>query len=439
MSLTASLNNALSGLKASNIGIAVTSDNIANAMTDGFHKREVALTSRLGGGVSVTSIDRYVNAALAGQMYQINASSASHETSKAMLNTVYTALGLHSDQGDLHEHLADLKSLLLDAPPHTGAAQRIADITAKAGQFANMLSHAQDVLNSEKHAAVSSIKEQIALVNSHISKIAKWNTEIQTASDQTRNHIADRRDALLDELSGILPITVRYGDKNDVKIYTANGMPLLDRGPKPLYFDGTDIYQKTTNGQTPIIRTTDFGNGVMGSGRLSAAFKLALQDIPQLERVFDNLVSDAINLPDIFNATSNNLATSFGVFAQSASGLSIEPALVMGTRLADGTQIDAGSITLKPASGLAQAITSFSELEARSLDIVTSIAGRLKAAEVELENHSLQKQALEGVFSETGVKLEDQAFNLVTLQNAYEANARVLKIVDELHKTLVRL
>ncbi len=439
MSLTASLNNALSGLKAANIGIAVTSDNIANAMTEGFQKREVTRGSQLGGGVSVTAIGRHVDAALLGQMHQLNASTSFNETQKQALQTLYNAMGLHSENGDLHQHLADLKSLLIDAPQGVGSGQRLSDIAAKGRQFANMVSHVQSVLSSQSQSSVAAIGDQVAKANNYISQISRLNKEIAQSSDTEKNQLSDRRDVALNNLSQIMPITIRFGDQNDVKIYTEQGMPLLDRGPKPLEFDGQNIYQKTANGRVPLIMTSKYGNGALGSGSLAAHIHMVNVEIPELARGMDELVNMAVDLPDMFNATSNNLAVEFGLFVQSGSGLAVNPTLLTGAPLSNGTAIDGGSISLKPPTAIGQIIPPFSHLENKSLDVISSVASRLKSSETQIESQTLQKQAIQGVFSKSGVQLEDEAFNLVTLQNAFEANARVLKIVDELHKALVRM
>ncbi|MEN8709017.1 MAG: flagellar basal body rod C-terminal domain-containing protein, partial [Paracoccaceae bacterium] len=180
-------------------------------------------------------------------------------------------------------------------------------------------------------------------------------------------------------------------------------------------------------------------NGALGSGSLAAHIHMVNLEIPELAREMDELVNMAVDLPDMFNATSNNLAVEFGLFVQSGSGLAVSPTLLTGAPLSNGTAIDGGSISLKPPTAIGQIITPFSHLENKSLDVISSVASRLKSSETQIESQTLQKQAIQGVFSKSGVQLEDEAFNLVTLQNAFEANACVLKIVDELHKALVRM
>lgn len=439
MSLVASLNNALSGLRAVNTGISVTSDNIANAMTEGFHKRELSLTSRFGGGVSVSSVDRYVDDILSGQMYHINSGISGQNVRTQAFNEFYNSLGLHSELGDIHQHMSDLKSLLIDAPVNSGAQHRLSEITAKAEQFAQGVNRYSANITEQKSTLSEAIARDVKAINDTLSKIAAVNGQIAKAGQAQSNHLADQRDVLLRELSDKLPISVRSASDGTVKIYTDKGMPLLDRGIKPLEFDGSAIWQRGTNTSQPIIKASDFGNGTLASGSLSARVQILHSDIPRAEQEVAKLISAAQNLPDMFNATSGNLAISFGLFEGTASQLEVNRALLGHATLMNGSSIDVGSITIKPQSAIAIAIGDLSDVEQSALDISALVGREAKLAEAITADMTLQREALEGIFAQSNVKLEDEAFNLVTLQNAFEANARVLQVVDEMHQALLRI
>ena len=54
MSISGALSNALSGLSAASRAVSLVSTNIANAMTDGYGRRDIELAARgIGGGVDV--------------------------------------------------------------------------------------------------------------------------------------------------------------------------------------------------------------------------------------------------------------------------------------------------------------------------------------------------------------------------------------------------
>ena len=68
MSMSSALNNAVSGLTASSRMAEIISSNTANAMTQGYARRELSLSSETlggdGGGVRILGVNRVVNESL---------------------------------------------------------------------------------------------------------------------------------------------------------------------------------------------------------------------------------------------------------------------------------------------------------------------------------------------------------------------------------------
>ena len=64
MSISSAFSNATSGLTATSRLAEVVSSNIANAMTEGYARREVSLSARTGGGVSIDGVSRAVSDSL---------------------------------------------------------------------------------------------------------------------------------------------------------------------------------------------------------------------------------------------------------------------------------------------------------------------------------------------------------------------------------------
>ncbi|MEO0958134.1 MAG: flagellar basal body protein, partial [Pseudomonadota bacterium] len=81
MSISGALSSALSGLTANTRQLAVTSDNLANALTKGYGAREVGLTSRGGtGGVRVTEVARALDPELTALRREADGAAAEAET-----------------------------------------------------------------------------------------------------------------------------------------------------------------------------------------------------------------------------------------------------------------------------------------------------------------------------------------------------------------------
>ena len=58
MSLTNALTNAISGLRATQVGVQWTSQNVGNADTPGYTRKVVNLENNSNGGVNVASVTR---------------------------------------------------------------------------------------------------------------------------------------------------------------------------------------------------------------------------------------------------------------------------------------------------------------------------------------------------------------------------------------------
>ena len=94
MTLSLALNNALSGLQANTQQAEIISTNVANALTDGFGRREVSLSS-LGatGGVKVDGVIRASSPALAESRRFADAAASGADTRSDALARLSAAIG----------------------------------------------------------------------------------------------------------------------------------------------------------------------------------------------------------------------------------------------------------------------------------------------------------------------------------------------------------
>ena len=97
MSITAGLSSALSGLNAAARAAEIVSSNIANAMTEGYGRRELQLSARTigssGQGVSVTGVSRRADPVLLGDRRSAQAGSGNRDTIASFLKRLESALG----------------------------------------------------------------------------------------------------------------------------------------------------------------------------------------------------------------------------------------------------------------------------------------------------------------------------------------------------------
>jgi flagellar hook-associated protein 1 len=116
MSLSTSLSNAVSGLTASARSAEVVSTNVANAMTEGYARREILLSSRsiagIGRGVQVDGVSRVVDAGL----------MATRRTADAALAGMSATARLLCSHGDGAGHPGSAR--IADRPASPGSKPR---------------------------------------------------------------------------------------------------------------------------------------------------------------------------------------------------------------------------------------------------------------------------------------------------------------------------
>ncbi|MDP3319517.1 MAG: flagellar basal body protein, partial [Bosea sp. (in: a-proteobacteria)] len=91
MGLSTSLNTAISGLNATQVGIGIVSQNVANAGTAGYVRRVVSTSDSLSGqtvGTQSTQVQRLLDKIVQHQLWQESAGAAYTSTRAGMLASV---------------------------------------------------------------------------------------------------------------------------------------------------------------------------------------------------------------------------------------------------------------------------------------------------------------------------------------------------------------
>lgn len=208
------LNIARTGVLASQAQLAVTSNNIANANTQGYH-RQVAEQSSLdsqrlgdhfyGAGTYISDVKRIYNEYAAREL-RIGQTSASEaqttQTKMSELDQLFSQIGKSIPQG-LNDLFASLNSLA-DLPDDMGIR---GTVLGSAGQLADNLNQMQSHLDGQ----MKQTNDQIAGITDRINEISKelgkLNQELMKSQGEDAQ-LLDRQDALIQELSQYAQVNV---------------------------------------------------------------------------------------------------------------------------------------------------------------------------------------------------------------------------------------
>lgn len=443
---TAIFTIARSGLTANRRSLELTAQNVANAENPDYARRtltlgELVMTGSIGanaqdslGGVRHGAIVRAESALVQRQARDSASALAAAEAEFFALREAESAL----ETSGVFTGLVDFEAALtrLQNNP-TEPALRISALEAGrklAGNFRiadGSLANARGLVQAEASA-------ETLTVNELAGELARINSDLVGAREGAAGRAAllDARDKALRGLAkefAILP-TINADGTADVML---NGTPpvALVTGaitqPVAIVFgaDGTAAF---SIGGTAFVP----GGGAM-AGRAAA-----LTEMADLQTGLDALAISAITLANTAQAAGVGIdgspgqplfagtgAATIDVVLASADGLATAP-----VGAPPGSRDTANLMALIAALGAPSGPTAATDT------LLLGLSSQVSALETRSQGLSVVAASAEAeLLRETGVDLDTEAANLVRLQQAFEANSRVIQVAAELFDTILGL
>jgi len=489
MTISQALSNATSGLAAASRRAGVTSNNIANALTEGYSRREIGLTERVtagvGAGVDVAGVSRATNPAITYERRLADTEFAFSSANSGALSRITDMLGGPEDPNALFQKYANLESALrsLAETPDSGTLQQQGVTTAKdlAATF-NRLSDAYQKIRSD---ADTEINNRVNTVNEALQQIEDLNNSISrgNASGTDVTALLDQRQQLIDTVNENIPVRELQRDNGKVDLMTPEGVFLLAGTARTVEFTGSPIITPTSeynNGAGALsglsvdgTDITPFGPSGQAakSGALAGLFNVRDNVVPEQSAALDALAFDLIGRfqdpsvdptlnpgdPGLFtdNGAAANVSTLTGLAGRISVNAAVDPAAGgEAYRLRDGVAAvvpaAAGSDAFvramiaamsdsRPTHAALQSAGNLSASE--SAAHLTSLAGGARAVAIGRESaaSALAQGLKDAETLDTGVDTDRELQNLLVIEQAYAANARVLQTIDQMIQRLMEL
>ncbi len=238
MSLYSSLFTATSGLAASQRALGVVANNVANANTEGFSRKNVNLATRVldgeGRGVTIADTTRVADQYLNAELRRQESAFGRTERLKAALDRVdasvfgepgSTSRGLSAKLRDTVVALEGLANNPEQLASRGALVNAVADLT---GQL--RADHA--TVQEMRHDLDAEIKQSIDTINTELKALHDLNGEFARLGEKPE--LLDRRDALLTSLAQKLDIKTATLDNDRIAVYTVQGRALLEYIPRHL-------------------------------------------------------------------------------------------------------------------------------------------------------------------------------------------------------------
>jgi len=484
MGLSTTLVNALSGLNAAARGAEVVSSNVANARTPGFARRELNLSAMTlgnnGAGVRIDRVSRSLNQFLLNDRRIADADAGNATVRTDFLSAAESAVGQPGTAGSLSDRLAALGQAFLLAASRPDAPARLQSVVTAANGLIQKLAQVTTSLQTARMDADARIDGLTKELTTNLGQIDRLNADILTEHSSGRDATAlmDQRQKLVDRVAVIVPIREVARPHDQVSLYTTGGAILLEGNPATIGFTPVGVitadmtlasgalHGLTINGQPAL--STDAG--ALGGGLLGA--ELAIRDglAPGIQTQIDALARDLVarfqtpgldptvapGQPGLFTDAGAPLdpLTETGLAGRLRLNALVDPAQGGALwRLRDGIGATApgnvGNATLLtalnnalevpriPASGgFIGAARSAAGLGA---DILSQITTDRLAGDSRASFTTARQSTLTDLQLKDGVDTDAELQNLISIEHAYSANARVIKVVDDLMQQLIGL
>jgi len=478
-SLLSSLLVQAGALNAFEQAIAVTQANVANASTPGYARQTQTLESlpedishgAPGGvkaGAVVSSRDQYAEQAVRNQQTALGGSTQNVNslTSLQSLFDVTGTSGISTALSSLYQSFS-----AWGQTPSDGAARQ-AVLTA-AGNLATAFQQTASGLTSAATTANQQLQQTVNQVNTLVGQLQQLNT-LAVGSNGSDSGVDAEINSALENLSQYVPITATEQPNGSYMVLLGGQTPLLIGSQQ--FSLSLDLYQPdnpTYQNAPPLAQIkagdgSDITSGITG-GQLGALLNFRNTVLPSYMGD-GNQVGSLNTMAQQFADTVNGILTAGNISDASADG--VTPA-VPGVPLfaydaANGTNA-AASLSVNPAitpsqlaaidpgppevsDGIPLALTqlenptsaadqidgesytaAFGDMAAQTGNLLNQATEDQQVAQSELtQAQNLRQQ-------QSGVDLNQEAASLVEYQRAYEANAEMLTVINQLMQETINI
>lgn len=291
-----------SGLAASQLGMNITGNNIANANTPGFSRQRVDLAPsanqlqgrlRIGNGVDVQGIRRLTDQALQQRLLASTSAESAAITNSSLLGGMEQIAAKLDAQGRLQ--LNKEVNAFFDAWSSLGSNNPTttrSTVVEQGSALASYLRTLRGQINSQTGTIDAQLSAAATSTDSLLREVARLNTQIASAGSSAAASLQDQRDGVLAKLANLVDITTAPQDNGTVNVYVGSTM-LVDAGT----YRGVKIDTRTVGTEQVVVLATADNGEVIGAkgGRVAALLQQRGTSVQEALDRLDRLASELIH------------------------------------------------------------------------------------------------------------------------------------------------
>ncbi|HTX42210.1 MAG TPA: flagellar hook-associated protein FlgK [Acidobacteriaceae bacterium] len=466
--ISTAFNIATGALDADQSALDIVANNTANVNTPGYTLE--APVWEQNDSITLNGVDYGMGAQLTGaqsqrslvldqavqQQTQAESASSARLTALDQMEALFsgatsagtdtsTSSGIGSDLSNFFDSLAAMES-----NPSDDALRE--QVLSAAGAMASDFNGAAAQLQSQQQSLDEQAQSVVSQANTLLSDVAQLNLQIETASPNAdAGTLEDQRQEDLTQLSQLMGIRTVTTENNGLTVTTDGGALLVSEG------QAYSITSGESDGVTHFYDSQDddiTSDLTAGGGQLGGILTARDQDIPQALNSLDTLAYAVASQVNTQNEAGSDLngdpgTAIFGLPpgateadpADSAAQLTVIMTAPAGIAAAASGEGSSDNTNITAMANIAnQAIAGGTTATEYFSDFVTTLGSQV--SEVSSENTAQQAaltQLQDQVGSLSGVNLNDEAAQLETLEQSYEAASKLFTTLDQVMVSALNL
>ena len=482
MSISGAINAARTGLQTSGLRADIVANNVANASTPGYVRRSVLLSEQLAAGVTSgvqsSGIVRSTDAFLTAERMNASSDLAQASVLASTWASLSSRLGDTADGAGLFRNFSDFEGALSNAALTPESATNLTNVLNSAQAIINEFRGLSSAAASLRGEADRSIADGVDMFNQALQQIEELNGKIASAKPNNSQEAAlvDERQRVLDTIAEYVPVRAIPRDGGTIDVVTREGVFLVAGTARQIEFTPSSSFdpdQTLADGHLSGLAVDGIditpgasSYGAISSGMFGALFSLRDQDIPGFTDQLDTIAGDLVSRLSSDALDPTKTPGDPGLFVDSGTpgtpGLAGRLALNAAVDPAQGGEIwrlrdGIGAVTEGPSGNGALFRGSLSALTAVTPVSSGGIQGSFSSSQLVAHVASLTGQARvhhESVLSSAttqhlmlseaeqsveGVDIDAQMQELLLIEQAYAANARVIEVANQMLARLMEL
>lgn len=306
----------MSGLRANQLGLSLTSSNVANSDTPGYIRKTVnqiqTSSGSIGAGVSVTGVNRELDLYLQQQIRTEQSGASYADLRSSILSSLQSIYGTPGGTGTLETAFNNLVTAVQGLSTSSDSQSARIGVLNAAQSLTQQLNSMSAGVQSLRSQAESGLNSAVNTANTAMQQIVNLNTQLQSGNttDAAAAALKDQRDQYVDQLSQLMDIRVIDNGNNQIQVFTNSGVQLVGAEASTLSFNpqgtvtpntqwdadptksnlGTLTLHFPNGGSLNLIQTNSIRSGTI-AGYLELRDKTLVQAQTQLDQFAANMSS----------------------------------------------------------------------------------------------------------------------------------------------------